>query len=203
MWMMHAANCVSCAPQWALAGYAFPVYLCVYVDAKLPNYPCIHISSLWIIVCCCRCSKSVSLFPSWSHLFHEILHSAYRWYPKLGSFSVPQQSVSKHGEVHSYCKPAYFIASHGWGVLHCIMYQTFFNRSSVSGQFDSFWVLDIVNHAAVNIEVQLSSLHNIISFADWSVVELAPHRVPLFMDLWGTSRLLSIEGLPVHIVPTL
>lgn len=83
------------------------------------------------------------------------------------------------------------------------MYQTVFNRSSVSAHFDSFWVLDIVNHAAVNIEVQLSSLHNIISFADWSVVELAPRRVPLFMDLWGTSRMLSIEGLPVHIVPTL
>lgn len=94
------------------------------------------------------------------------------------------------------------MVSHGWEVLHCIMYQTFFNQSTVNGHFDSFWVLDIVNHAAVNIEVWLY-LHNIILFADWSVVELASHRVPLFIDLWGTSVLLSTEGLPVHIVPTL
>ena len=47
-------------------------YTCVYVNAKLLNYPCIHISSLWIIICCC---ESVSVLEM--DLFHEILHSAY------------------------------------------------------------------------------------------------------------------------------
>ena len=62
-------NCVSCAPQWVLADYGFPVYLCVYVNAKLPNYPCIYVSSLWIVIFCCCCSKSVSLFLSWKFIY--------------------------------------------------------------------------------------------------------------------------------------
>ena len=41
------------------------------------------------------------------------------------------------------------------------MYHMFFNHPSVKGHFDSFRVLNIVNSAVVNTDVQLSS-QNII-----------------------------------------
>ena len=172
-------------------------YTCVYV---MPNF--------WIILAsifhlCGLSFVVVSLFLSWKWIYSMKFYIL-----PMGDILSLYLALSYNSQCPSMARSIhivnwhYFMVSHGWEVLHCIMYQTFFNRSSVNGHFDSFWVLDIVNHAAVNIEVWLF-LHNIILFADWSVVELASHRVPLFIDLWGTCILLSTEGLPVHIVSTL
>ena len=85
----------------------------------------------------------------------------------------------------------YFILSHGWEIFYCIYVPRVLNHSTVSGDFDSFWVSDVVNSTAVTREVQLF-LQNIGFGGDWSKVELAL----LFIGLWGTSVLIFTAGVP-------
>ena len=67
----------------------------------------------------------------------------------------------------------------------------FFIHLSVNGHLDCFYVLAIVNTAALNIEVYVSFWIIVLSGC-MPRVELLNHMTVLFLNFWGTSMLFSI-----------
>ena len=82
------------------------------------------------------------------------------------------------------------------------MYHIFLIHSSVDGHLVCFYVLPILNSAAMNIGMHVSSLY---FWGFWFFlygypgVGLLNHMVIPFLDFWGTSILFSIVDIPIII----
>ena len=84
------------------------------------------------------------------------------------------------------------------------MYHSFFIHSSVDRHLGCFYVLAIVNIAAMNIGVHVSFWISAFVFFSYIYlgVELLGHRVVLFLIFWGHSILFSTVTAPAYIPPT-
>ena len=86
-----------------------------------------------------------------------------------------------------------------------LVYHSFFIHSSVDrNNLGCFYVLAIVNIAAMNIGVHVSFWISAFVFFSYIYlgVELQGHRVVLFLIFWGHSILFSTVTTPVYIPPT-
>ena len=86
-------------------------------------------------------------------------------------------------------------------VCVCVYNILFIHSSSVDGHLGRFYILAIINNAAMNIVVHVSFQNSVFVFLDiYPGVEFLGHIVVLFLVFWETSILFSIVAVSIYIL---
>ena len=100
--------------------------------------------------------------------------------------------------IHSCCKWQDFIFFYYWVIFHCVntyIELMFFICSSITGHLGCFYVLAVVNNAAVNIWIHVSFQIRVFTFSDlWPGIELLKHMIVLFLSVLRNLHHISHTG---------
>ena len=165
--------------------------------------------ALWTAACQASLSMGFSRKEYWSGLLcpppgglpDPRIRPASLMSPVLpGRFFTTSTTWEAHRYVYTHTHTHTHMYTHTYVYTHTYTPHIFFTHSSIDRHLVCFYVLTIVNNAAINMKfAYLSEILFSYPLSIWPEVEFLDHMVDLFLFLWGTSILFSIVVRPIDI----